>query len=265
MAGFQTAVFPRPSLPGSGGGLPVQFVITSDADYARMDQVADALIGPAMASGKFMFLQKTVEFSRPKTNVLIDRDRAADLGISMQDIGNNLSAMLGGGFVNRFSLEGRSYKVIPQVARDFRLDAEQLNNYYIPTASGEQVPLSTLVRLEQSVEPSQRTQFQQLNSVMVQGVMAPGVQLGDALAYLETQARENFPRGFTWDYTGQSRQYAEQGSALIITFFMVLSIGVAFAVIYRAGVPAKDTLEVLWGNLYAIRPADAVARPPTPA
>ncbi len=224
VAGFQTAVFPRPSLPGSGGGLPVQFLINSDADYGRLDQVADGLIGAAMQSGKFIFLQKSVEFSRPKTSILIERDRAADLGITMQDIANNLSTMLGGNFVNRFSLEGRSYKVIPQVARDFRLDAERLNSYYISTGSGELVPLSTLVMFSESVEPSQRTQFQQLNSVMVQGVMAPGVPLGDALAFLETQARADFPQGFTWDYTGMSRQYAQQGSALIITFFMSILV-----------------------------------------
>lgn len=224
VAGFQTAVFPRPSLPGSGGGLPVQFLINSDADYGRLDQVADTLVGAAMQSGKFIFLQKSVEFTRPKTNLLIDRDRAADLGISMQDIANNLSTMLGGNFVNRFSLEGRSYKVIPQVARDFRLDADRLNNYYIPTSTGEMVPLSTLVQFSESVEPSQRTQFQQLNSVMVQGVMAPGVPLGDALGFLESQAQANFPQGFTWDYTGMSRQYAQQGSALIITFFMSILV-----------------------------------------
>ena len=224
VAGFQTAVFPRPSLPGSGGGLPVQFLINSDADYGRLDQVADALVGAAMQSGKFTFLQKSVEFSRPKITLLIDRDRAADLGISMQDIANNLSAMLGGNFVNRFSLEGRSYKVIPQVARDFRLDADRLNSYYIPTRTSEMVPLSTLVQFSESVEPSQRTQFQQLNSVMVQGVMAPGVPLGDALGFLEAQARMNFPQGFTWDYTGMSRQFAQQGSALIITFFMSILV-----------------------------------------
>ena len=226
IAGFQIAVFPRPSLPGSGGGLPIAFVITSDAGYTRLDEVADELIGAGMRSGNFVFLQKSVEFSRPKTTMLIDRDLAADLGITMEDIGRHLATMLSGGFVNRFSLEGRSYKVIPQVSRDFRADMQELNNYYIPTASGEQVPLSTLIKFESSVEPSQRTQFQQLNSNMVQGVMAPGVQLGDALAFLENHARENFPKGFGWDYSGQSRQYKQQGTALIVTFF------ISFLVIY---------------------------------
>jgi len=224
IAGFQIAIFPRPSLPGSGGGLPIGFVITSDADYARLDEVANGLIAAGMQSGNFIFLQKTVEFTRPKTMLLIDRNLAADLGISMEEIGGHLGTMLGGNFVNRFSLDGRSYKVIPQVPRDFRADMDALNQFYIPTARGEQVPLSTLVSFESTVEPSQRTQFQQLNSNMIQGVMTPGVQLGDALAFMEDHAKENFPRGFSWDYSGQSRQYTQQGSALIVTFFMSVMV-----------------------------------------
>ena len=224
IAGMQIAAFPRPSLPGSGGGLPVQFVITSDASYERLDETADALIGQAMQSGNFIFLKKSVDFSRPRTTVVVDRNRAGDLGISMREIGRNLSTMLGGGNVNRFSLEGRSYKVIPQVDRQFRLSPEMLEEYYLRASSGELVPMSAIVNLARDVEPSKRSQFQQLNSLTVEGVMTPGVALGDALAYLEKQARESFPQGFSWDYTGASRQYAEQGSALIITFFLSLLV-----------------------------------------
>jgi multidrug efflux pump len=224
VAGLQTAVFPRPSLPGSGGGLPVQFVITSDASYQRLDEVAGQLIGTAMGSGKFAFLRKSVEFTRPKTTVVIDRDRAGDLGISMADIGRNLATLLGDNDVNRFSLEGRSYKVIPQVERQFRLDQAMLENYYLRSDSGALVPLSSVVRFETTVEPSKRSQFQQLNAVSVEGVMANGVTLGEAVNYLEEQARLQFPRGFTWDYMGQSRQYAQQGSSLIVTFFMSLLV-----------------------------------------
>jgi multidrug efflux pump len=224
IAGFQTGVIPRPSLPGAGRGLPLQFVIVSDADYDRLDQVADQLIGRAMRSGNFMFLQKDIELTRPKITLVIDRDRAGDLGISMEEIGRSLATLLGGNYVNRFSLAGRSYKVIPQVAQNFRLDASKFKDYYLRAANGANVPLSSLVRLETSVEPSKRTQFQQLNSLTVQGIMTPGVTLGDAMDYLEQQARPLFPRGFTWDYTGSSRQYAQQGSALVATFFMSLLI-----------------------------------------
>ncbi|MDO8843951.1 MAG: efflux RND transporter permease subunit [Methylicorpusculum sp.] len=224
IAGFQTAIIPRPSLPGSGGGLPLQFVMITDADYQTLDKVADQIVSNAMQSGRFSFLMKDVEFNRPKATLVIDRDRAADLGLTMQEIGKNLATLLGGQYVNRFSLQGRSYKVIPQVDDLARLDISKFDNYYLRTASGGQVPLSSLVRIEHSVEPSKRTQFQQLNSLTLNGMMAPGVSLGDAMAYLEQEAEAVFPRGFSHDYTGSSRQYAQQGSALILTFFMSLLV-----------------------------------------
>jgi len=224
IAGFQTAVIPRPSLPGSGGGLPLQFVMVSDADYDKLDQVADQLLDKAMHSGKFAFLVKDVNFNRPQTTLVIDRDRAADLGLNMQDIGKNLATLLGGQYVNRFSLQGRSYKVIPQVDDLARMDTNKFDNYYMRTASGGQVPLSSLIKLKHSVEPGKRTQFQQLNSLTINGMMIPGVGLGDAMAYLEQEADEVFPQGISFDYTGESRQYAQQGSALILTFFMALLI-----------------------------------------
>ncbi|MDN5849572.1 MAG: efflux RND transporter permease subunit [Nitrococcus sp.] len=224
VAGFEIAAFARPSLPGSGGGLPVQFVITTDADYQQLNQVADQLVEQATQSGKFTFLRKSISFDQPLITLVVDRDRAGDLGITMRDIGTNLARMLGGGYVNWFSLEGRSYKVIPQVQRRFRLDAAMLKDYYIETGAGDLVPLSTVVSFERSVEPSKRTQFQQLNSLTVEGVMAAGVTLGEAVDYLQSQAEAQFPRGFSYDYTGSSRQYAEQGSALVVTFFLSLLV-----------------------------------------
>jgi multidrug efflux pump len=224
IAGVDVAVFPRPSLPGAGRGLPMQFVLTTDADFEELDDVAGQLLGRAMGSGKFLFLRKSVDINRPRTRILIDRDRAGDLGVSMRDIGRNLSLMLGEGYVNRFSLEGRSYQVIPQVARADRLDPAMLDDYYVRAAGGDLVPLGSLVRFEDQVEPSKRTQFQQLNSLNLEGIMAPGVTLGDAIAYLEQQAREVLPRGYGWDFVGQARQYSQQGSALVLTFFMSLLV-----------------------------------------
>jgi multidrug efflux pump len=182
----------------------------------------------------------------------------------MQDIGRNLATLLGGNDVNRFSLEGRSYKVIPQVAREFRLQPDRLKDYYIRPGSDELVnlsagvsgtnaarelgaaalvPLGSFIQLEETVEPNQRTQFQQLNSLTVQGVMASGVPLGDALDYLEGLAGEIFPRGFAWDYSGQSRQYAQQGSALIVTFF--LSILVIYLVLAAQFESWRDPVIIL--------------------
>jgi multidrug efflux pump len=224
VAGFQTAAFPRPSLPGAGRGLPFQFVLVSDADYKQLDSLAGQLIGAGMGSGKFMFLRKSIEVARPRTVLVIDRQRAGILGIDMREIGRSLALMLGDGYVNRFSLEERSYKVIPQVSRAQRLTAAQLDDYYVRAASGALVPLGNLVSLRHQVEPSQRTQFQQLNSIIVEGIMQPGVPLGDALASLEAQARDILPPNVRWDYVGGTRQYAQQGSALVVTFFLSLLI-----------------------------------------
>jgi multidrug efflux pump len=224
IAGLQTAVFQRPSLPGAGGGLPVQFVITSDAPYEEIDAVADTLLGRANQSGRFIFMKKSIELDRPKTTLLIDRDRAGDLGISMGAIGRNLAALLGGNYVNRFSLDGRSYKVIPEASRNLRSSLEVFDDSYLVSATGELVPVSSLVTFAHSVEPSKRTQFQQLNAITLEGVMAPGVALGDALKFLETQAADAFPRGYSFDFTGPSRQFAQQGSALVVTFFLSLLV-----------------------------------------
>ena len=223
IAGMQVAVFPKPSLPGNRG-LPVQFVLQSSDDFGVLDEAADELIGAAMQSGQFGFLQKSIEFSRPRTTWVIDRDRAGDLGITMAQLARTFSTLLGEGYVNRFNLDGRSYKVIPQIEREFRLSTGMLEGYYLPTVAGEQVPLSSLVRPQRSVEPSQRTQFQQLNAVTVQGSMAAGVSLGQGLNYLNEQATLLFPTGITVDYDGESRQYAEEGNALLITFFLALIV-----------------------------------------
>jgi multidrug efflux pump len=224
VAGLNTVLFPMSSLPGSGGGLPVQFVITSDQEYDQLVDIGDQLIGRAMQSGQFMFLSKSIEFDKPITTIQVDRERAADLGITMADIGRNLSNLLAGSDVNRFSMAGRSYKVIPQLERNFRLDTGMLDDYRIHTASGELIPLSSVVRLKQSVEPAKRTQHQQLNALTVEGVMQPGVSIGEALGSLQGIADEILPKGFGYDYTGDSRQFIQEGSALMTTFVLALIV-----------------------------------------
>lgn len=224
IAGLRSFVFPRPSIPTPSRGAPVQFVVTTDRSYEELVEVADQIQGQAMASGQFLFLEKSIEIDRPTISVDIDRDRAGDLGISMASIGRNLGTLLGGGYVNRFSMEGRSYKVIPLVSRDYRRDAEMLKDYYVRSASGDMVPLSTIVTLKQTVEPTERTQLQQLNSLTIQGVTAPDVALGDAIGFLTGLAQQSLPKGYGYDYLGDSRQYAKESSALTVTMLMSLLV-----------------------------------------
>ncbi|MDA0271909.1 MAG: efflux RND transporter permease subunit, partial [Proteobacteria bacterium] len=223
IAGVRVAVFSFPSLPGAARGAPLQFVITSDQDFPQLDDVAGDLITKAMGSGNFMFLDKSMDMALPQTRIIIDRDRAGDLGVDMDDIGITLATFLGGNYVNRFSLQGRSYEVIPQVARSFRGDHSQLDEYYVRSEAGGLVPLSGLVSYETLIQPTSRSQFQQLNSITVSGVMTPGVTLGEAMEFMETEATA-FPREFSFDYIGESRQLKQQGNDLILTFFLSLLV-----------------------------------------
>jgi multidrug efflux pump len=224
VTGLRTSVFTRPAIPGAGEGLPVQFVINTARPYDQLIEVADDMLGAAFQSGLFLFVQKSIDFDRPMTRVVVNRDRVADLGLSMADVGRELSSLLGGGYINRFNMQGRSYEVIPQVERVSRATEQDLAQYYIRTDSGELVPLGTVVSFEPVVEPSQRTQFNQLNSVALEGVLTPGVAIGDAVAFLEREAEQRFPNGFSYDYKGQSRQFKQQGSALVVTFFLSLLV-----------------------------------------
>ncbi|MDT8450529.1 MAG: efflux RND transporter permease subunit [Wenzhouxiangellaceae bacterium] len=224
VTGLRTSIFTRPSIPGAGQGMPLQFVITTPKSYEELNEVADEILGRAMQSGLFMFLQKSIEFDRPITRVVIDRERAADLGLSMADVGREMAGLLGDGFINRFNLQGRSYEVIPQVEREARATREHLNDYYIRADSGELVPLGSIISFEQQVEPSSRTEHNQLNALALEGVPAPGVAMGEATGFLEQAAAEVFPMGFTYDYKGVSRQFKKQGSALYVTFALSLLV-----------------------------------------
>ena len=224
IAGFQTAVFPRPTLPGSARGLPIQFVLTSDADLKTLDSLAGQMIGKAMKSGNFIFLRKSLDFTRPNTTIEINRDLAATMGVSMKDIGDALSGLMGENYANRFTIDGRSYKVIPQADREFLNDPDSIGRYTVRSSTGKLVPLSTLISFKHTINPSKRTQFNQMNSLTLEGIMFPTLSMGDALAYLEQLGSEVLPDNIRWDFDGQSRQFMQQGSALVTTFFLSLVI-----------------------------------------
>ncbi|MEE4381995.1 MAG: efflux RND transporter permease subunit, partial [Pseudomonadales bacterium] len=224
IAGIQVAVFTFPSLPGAARGTPLQFVLTGDAPYEQLVDLADQLIGAGYASRNFVFLRKSSEIALPRTRLVIDRDRAGDLGVDMDEFGATLSTLLGGGYVSRFNQSGRSYEVIPQVARRYRLDETLLEDYRVRGGDGTLIPLASFVTLEHEIEPTVRAQHQQLNAVTVSGIMAPGVSLGDAMAFMEQTAATTLPPNVGHDYTGESRQLEQQGNALLYTFFLSLLV-----------------------------------------
>ncbi len=224
IAGLNVSAFLPPSLPGSGGGMPIQFVITTTGSYPLLYQLSNKITEQARNSGLFLFVENTLRYNKPELNININRYKAADLGISMQQIAGVLATALGGNYINWFSMDNRNYKVIPQLLRTHRLTPEQLNHLYVKTVNNHMIPLSTLITLKQTVEPNQLTRFQQLNSTTIQGVPMPGVTTGTILSYLQSTANKTLPAGFSYNYTGESRQYVTEGSALVVALFFAIII-----------------------------------------
>ncbi len=224
IAGISAVAFPLPSLPGNAGGMPVQFVITSTEDDTVIYQVLKKLQAAAMASGLFIFTDTDLKFEKPMLEVNIDNNKAASMGISMQNIGSTLATLLGGNYTNRFSAYGQSYQVIPQASDQQRFNPDDLNNYYITTNTGESVPLSSIVDLSTKTEPNELYHFQQLNSATLSGMMMPGKSIPDGLRFLEAEAKKIFPAGFSYDFAGQSRQVVQEGNTMIYTFFFALIV-----------------------------------------
>ena len=241
--GMDSVAFEPPVLPGSSGGLPVQFVIGTTDEARQLYDVSQEMLRKAQESGLFVFASSNMNYDKPRVSIQIDREKAADLGITMAEIGSELGSMMSGGFVNRFSIQGRSYKVTPQVTRMERLNPEQLQDYHIRASNGELVPMSTLVTLEKTVQPQELRRFQQLNSAKIEGVPRPGVSLGEAIGFLQQAAEETLPRGYTVDYAGSSRQYVQEGSALVVTFF--IAIAVIFLVLAAQFESFRDPLIIL--------------------
>lgn len=242
IAGVNTAAFQRPALPGSTGGLPVQFVIGSTEAPQRVAEVANDVLQKAMASGLFLYGDTNLKFDQPQVDIEIDREKAATLGVNMQQVSADLGSMLGGGYVSRFAIEGRAYKIIPQVTRVARLNPEQLKNYYISTTKGGLVALSTFATLKESTQPRELKRFQQLNAATLAFLPRPGVAQGQALEFLRAQAA-SFPQGFTVDYAGSSRQFMQEGSSLLGTF--VMAVLVIFLVLAAQYESFRDPLIIL--------------------
>ncbi|MCA9110711.1 MAG: efflux RND transporter permease subunit, partial [Planctomycetaceae bacterium] len=222
VAGLQSVVISPPALPGAGSGTQVQFVISSVDDPRIVFDVAEDVLSAARKSGLFTYVDSDLKFDQLQTRINIDRDRAAALGVDVSQLGGSLATMLSGGYVNYFSYDGRSYRVIPQVDRQYRLRAEQLKQYRVGTRSGEMVPLSTFVSLEEDVQPRALLRFNQLNSATVSGVPAPGVSLGEAITFLREQSEQSMPNTYITDWAGRSRQYVREGTALQIAFALAV-------------------------------------------
>jgi multidrug efflux pump len=218
----------------SGGSMPIEFVIRSTAEHREMLEYAEQLVIYANTQANepnqaptFYFADSDLKFDKPQVAIDIDKDKVASMGLNLTDVARDLGSMLGGGYVNRFVNDGRSYRVIPQVERGERLNADQLLDYHVRGPGGQLIPLSTIATLKETVEPRTLNRFQQLNSVKITGV---GPSIDGALTKLEAKAKEILPPGYSIDYGGQSRQLRNEGEALwkaaalaLLLIFLVLA------------------------------------------
>ena len=235
-----------PALPG-GGDFPVDLVIASPAEPERLNEIAQKLVQKAFASGMFIFADADLKFDQPQAEVVFDRDKVRSQGVDLSQAGQDLSTLLGGNYVNRFSNQGRSYKVIPQIKRAERLAPEQLSQIYVTGSKDQLVPLSTFATLETTTQPRELKKFQQLNAVRIQGVIPPPVPLDQALRFLEDEARASLPQGFTIDYAGESRQLRTEGGRFLGTF--LLSAILIYLVLAAQFESFRDPFIILGGSV----------------
>jgi len=240
IAGGKVAAFQFPPLPGASG-LPIQMVITTTEPFENLNEVASEVLKRAQESGKFYFIDSDLKVDKPQATVALKRDMITTLGLTQQSVGAALGSALGGGYVNYFSISGRSYRVIPQVLQADRLNPDQVLNYYIGVPDGSVIPASTVATIKHEVVPRSLNHFQQLNSATISGVS--GMSQGDALAYLSGLVKDVAPTGYTVDYAGQSRQFSQESGGFGATLlFAVIIVFLALAAQFNS---LRDPIVIL--------------------
>jgi multidrug efflux pump len=240
IAGGRVAAFQFPPLPGASG-LPIQVVITTTEPFENLNAVATEVLQKAQASGKFYFVDSDLKVDKPQSTVSLDRDMITTLGLTQQDVGSALGSALGGGYVNYFSISGRSYQVIPQVLQVDRLNPNQVLDYYIRVPNGSVIPASTVAKITRQVVPQSLNRFQQLNSATISGVS--GLSQGEALTYLRDLVKQVASTGYTVDYSGQSRQFTQEAGGFGTTLlFAVIIVFLALAAQFNS---LRDPIVIL--------------------
>ncbi|HXO96018.1 MAG TPA: efflux RND transporter permease subunit [Chthoniobacterales bacterium] len=235
-----------PALPG-GGNFPVEMVVKSTAQPREMLEFSNQLLLAANKSGKFFFADSDLKYDQPQTRIIFDRDKVAAMGLNLQQVGGDLTTLLSSGYVNYFSIQGRSYQVIPQLKRVERLTPTDLVNRYVSGPNGAQIQLSTIAHLEREVQPETLNHFQQLNSFTISGANGFGATIDDSLKVLEDEAAKILPRGYTIDYADESRQLRKEGNAFVPT--MILSLIVIYLVLAAQFESFRDPFIILLGSV----------------
>ncbi|MBM7071451.1 multidrug efflux RND transporter permease subunit [Shewanella sp. 202IG2-18] len=241
--GIALTTFQMPELPGASSGLPIQFVITSSEPFVNLFQLGSEVLAKVQASPLFVYSDINLKYDSATMKIHIKRDLAGAYGITMQDIGTTLSTLISDGYANRVNLDGRSYEVIPQVTRNLRTGPESLSHYYVKAADGREIPLSSLVDVEMTTQPRSLPHFNQMNSVSISAVNSPGVALGDAIKFMQNIGNNDLPKGYSYNFLGEARQYVTEGSSLYTTF--ILAIAIIFLVLASQFESVRDPLVIL--------------------
>ena len=243
IAEVATTAFQMPELPGSSGGLPVQFVITTSNPFESLVEIASDVLAATQANPNFVYSELDLAFDSATMNISIDRDKAGAYGVTMQDIGITLGTLLSDGYLNRIDLDGRSYEVIAQVERKYRLSPDKLGNFFVKAKNGDMLPLSELITIDVVAEPRSLPHYNQLNSATIGAVLAPGFAMGDAISFFEDLSTTKLPQGYRHDYLGEARQFVTEGSALYMTF--LLAVLIIFLVLASQFESIRDPLVIL--------------------
>ncbi|MCK9646882.1 efflux RND transporter permease subunit [Haemophilus influenzae] len=237
------SAFNFPEVDTGEQGPPVSIVLKTAQDYKSLANTAEKFLNAMKASGKFIYSNLNLTYDTAQMTISVDKEKAGTYGITMQQISNTLGSFLSGATVTRVDVDGRAYKVISQVKRDDRLSPESFQNYYLTASNGQSVPLSSVISMKLETQPTSLPRFSQLNSAEISAVPMPGTSSGDAIAWLQQQANDNLPQGYTYDFKSEARQLVQEGNALTTTF--ILAVVIIFLVLAIQFESIRDPMVIM--------------------
>lgn len=237
------SAFNFPEIDTGEQGPPVSIVLKTAQDYKSLANTAEKFLNAMKASGKFIYSNLNLTYDTAQMTISVDKEKAGTYGITMQQISNILGSFLSGATVTRVDVDGRAYKVISQVKRDDRLSPESFQNYYLTASNGQSVPLSSVISMKLETQPTSLPRFSQLNSAEISAVPMPGTSSGDAIAWLQQQANDNLPQGYTYDFKSEARQLVQEGNALTTTF--ILAVVIIFLVLAIQFESIRDPMVIM--------------------
>ena len=243
MVNVETISFNIPELPGASSGLPIQLAVLTPNNRELLFDVVTNLREKIVKTGLFVYNDVDLAYDTGKLKIDVNRKKAGIYDVTMESIGLTLSTLITDGYVNRIAIDGRAYEVILQTKRELRKNPSLLDNYYVKSGNGKMIPLKELISYEIVSEPRSLPKLNQLNSATISLVPSPSTTMGTAIAEIENILKTDLPKGYTYDYLGESRQFTQEGSSLYITFGLALCM--IFLILAIQFESLKDPLVIL--------------------